>query len=699
MLFNIITFLVILLCLTIILNYSLNVKEGFFNIPVVEHQNFVKSSEQKFNSLTNTINLTDPIIPINAQSINNLKSALKNLSIQPTADTYNLDSESQFNPPDDVPDSLAKASICEKAPNTCSAFDDPVFAQNCGMGFDTKGIGSDGKAHIGGLYISPEDRKKQIASARAVKETGSSPYDPYKVYQPTIGKAKPGTFSLTKDQCTVVKEKVDCETKQNFESPNCTQCYTSQKFSRIGPETERLPSIIFLAGNGIVSVTSTNNIISLNETTLYPNNVIELNIPSNAEGIAFDIRVNSNNIPPTYLSGFLQGQTSRGPFKIDLNTLIQNDKITNTKPRINGTKSINGFRSLSIIPGNGKTQMVLSCLMPFSFLNMFDTDAINCDNGPIITKSSSATFLESDPCFGKDNKPGKYKLECLQSRWIALGGSIEGTGYPSNQLKANQLQFDQNGNPLSIENIVDNLSIKMIQAQTGKDTTGRTLSISEWNDVSMFALGIPINTPCDGPNKENGPLSKDCLSYLYLNQGVNSHIGATYSMMPGKVASMKNQDIPNTYCQLGTSIDPSTPQGLQFGQRLGGIDSVKQKYDEINRLANDNTKTNTERADAVKQCYGIDLLPISSNDIKARTYRRQKVYGNNGTTTCESYCSGYYGTSWNGELPQDWNGANCVGHSPNIPNCNSTFDLTSDSYCECEETGNGWDERGWRSQQ
>jgi hypothetical protein len=78
---------------------------------------------------------------------------------------------------------------------------------------------------------------------------------------------------------------------------------------------------------------------------------------------------------------------------------------------------------------------------------------------------------------------------------------------------------------------------------------------------------------------------------------------------------MKGQDSQNTYCQPGTSIDPATPEGLKFGQGLGGINAVKQTYDQINRLANDNTKSNDERSTAVKQCYGVsfDSMYASKN--------------------------------------------------------------------------------------
>ena len=72
-------------------------------------------------------------------------------------------------------------------------------------------------------------------------------------------------------------------------------------------------------------------------------------------------------------------------------------------------------------------------------------------------------------------------------------------------------------------------------------------------------------------------------------------------MAPSKVSGI------NTYCKLGTVLDPGTTTGLKFGQSLGGINAVKQSYDQINRLANDNTKSNSERSDAINKCYGVSL--------------------------------------------------------------------------------------------
>lgn len=675
MFFNIIIFFIILIILVLFLTGTKGIKEGFFEFPDATHNAFVKDSQDKFNQLTNTVNLLNPALPVNPQSALNIKLSLAGLSAEPTSSgNYKLVPHSDFKIPNSAPGTFQQAKSCESAPNNCSAFDDPTFAANCGMSFDIKGQGADGKPHIGGLFVSADDRKKQMARAESVLSTGSAPYDPYKVYQPTLGKARPGTFALTKDQCVVIQEKVACATKQTFNSPNCAQCYTSQRFARVGPDTPRLPSTIFFVGNGNLFVAPQNrgtchnwtaaelaagasgdasaqasvcnatpgqvfqgdagllpqcggcwcceNVpFSMNNVALNPNTPVSMTLAPNSEGTTFTIKVLTTNGTMPWVAGFIQGQTPRGTFNLDLMTLIGNDLFTNKKPKINGTSQINGFRSLVIVPGQtgNSNQLVVAGMMPFSFLSVYDGDALMCDNGPIVTQAASATFLESDPCYGKANAPGNYKLECLQERWVELGGTQQGTGYPSNQASADAIQKDANGNPLDIDTIVNTLAPKMTSAATGTDTNGNPLNLADWNTVSIWATGVPINTPCDGPNKNTGPLSQECLSYLYLNQGVTSHIGGTYTLPPSAVASMVGQGTENTYCQPGTAIDPATPAGLKFGQSLGGINAVKQTYDQINRLANDNTQTNAVRTTAISQCYGVTLDPVVNNTVRGPT--------------------------------------------------------------------------------
>lgn len=552
MLPNIIGFLLVLVALLTMFRYTQDIATDYgkehgireaFSFPVSEHQDYVEESQKKLNSLTNTINLTDPVLPVHAVSAKDMYDATHGIQPKGSSREYTLVSDVQFEIPETMPNSLKQAIGCQKAPNTCGAFDDAIFARNCGMSFDREGMGSDGKPHIGGLYIAPDDREIQTNAARKVRETGIPPYDPYHVYQPSLGISKPGTFSLTKDQCIVVKEKVDCEAKQSFNSPNCTQCFTSQNFSRVGSDTPRIPSTLFFAGQGRFRIESQDPDLRMPDTRLEPEKPFFKTLPAESEGKTFTIVVEKDERMPVYLSGYLNGQTGRGEFKLDLNSMIQSDLVTQARPKMMGTKRVNGFRALSFVPGSKRTSMRLACIMPFSFLNMYEPDAIYCDNGPLVTKESSATFLESDPCYGKANSVGNYKLDCLQARWIALGGTTEGTGYPSNQAKANTIQRHPSGRGRTIDDIMDMLSEKIERAITGKGADGKQMDILEWNELSMWALGIPIKSPCDGLQKDEGPLSKECLSYLYQNRGAESHIGTTFTMPPSLSASTKGMRV------------------------------------------------------------------------------------------------------------------------------------------------------------
>jgi len=68
---------------------------------------------------------------------------------------------------------------------------------------------------------------------------------------------------------------------------------------------------------------------------------------------------------------------------------------------------------------------------------------------------------------------------------------------------------------------------------------------------------------------------------------------------------------------------------------------------------------------------------------------RQTAYGDNGSVSCDRYCGGIGGRPWNGELPQSWNGAKCVGYAPDIGGCYTTFSRPG-AGCVCEPTGTGW---------
>jgi hypothetical protein len=705
---NIIVLGIVFIVLFIILRYTRNEKDGFFDFPDNSNalsnldKEFVQESQKKFAGITNMINVVDSAVDVKSGGVNSTNRTLRAsatpraYTLQPTVIEKSIDA---------IPATIAMGKSCEAGGSTCAAFDDPTFAANCGVSFDINGTGTDGKPHIGGMYISPDDRIDQTAAAQIVSETGEPPYDPYQLYQPTLGSAKRGTFGITKEGCRVVKEKVDCLTNQTFDVKNCTQCYTSGSFARVDPETGRLPATIFLAGKGRVVV---EGLVTGNHDL--STNAIQMDLPADAEGKNFRIKLSGD--APIYVSGYIRGTTPTGTFKLDIFNLVQSDLVTNAKARITGTMSVNEFTCVTMMPGTGQSTATFSCLVPFSFLNMYDGDAMTCDNGPIITKASSATFLESDPCFGKANKPGAYKLECLQSRWLQVGGTAEGTGYPGDQTKADALQRDANGNPLTINQIINNLVVIIKRARTGKNGT-INLSIPEWNTASMFMLGIPINTPCDGPGGVP-PLSQQCQQFLYANKGLGTRVGSTYTL-PSSYSHTK-EGFVQMYNYPGTSIDPDAGYNSN-----GGIPDVKTFFDRTNQVANDNSKTNSQRSTAVQQAFGVTLASRTPGkddfDVRIPANQNTKTYTDmksvceaKGLRLCESseICDMSSRQVIQPELPNSFSGDNwiAVGDKENewltLNNGNNRYCRTHSEVTK-NESGSSWlpswgsqrEPRGW----
>lgn len=83
---------------------------------------------------------------------------------------------------------------------------------------------------------------------------------------------------------------------------------------------------------------------------------------------------------------------------------------------------------------------------------------------------------------------------------------------------------------------------------------------------------------------------------------------------------------------------------------------------------------------------------LTPHPSSSTTQPRKTVVGNNGSVTCDMYCSGSHGGPWNNELPREWGGANCVGSGPNwsLPcgHINGT-----PIHCLCERAPR----KGWRA--
>jgi hypothetical protein len=497
----------------------------------------------------------------------------------------------------------------------CSAFDKKSFSLNCGMCFQDGQTGS-GAPQFGGLYVSEDD--KVTAEAMAAKMNTSVVN-----YAPTVGKCAPNMFVTSKAQCINLKNKLACQTSQTFNGAGCSQCYQDSTFKYLAEDLATDDPQLIVVGTGKLVVTKAGS-NDINTTIILTSEPQIVDLPGLVEADALQLNVTPASAS---LAGFLMGLTASGDFRIDITRVIQSDTITGSTPRMAGVMLVGQDSYTVLRPGRGKPQMNLVLINPFTFINASEQEAIDCGATPYIKNESSATFLESSPCFKKGQKPGTYSMECLQQTFIGAGCTTTGLAYPRDDSTAAKLMADPNtGKMLKIGQIAGNVYNASKVAYTGINEDGSKLKIPEWDKVSRYCTGRPITSPCDFDDKVNGPLSKDCLVYLWNNEGaiddLPGNVGPTYS---GKDGSTSLYNKNKRYCTSGGAIAPVDKDGkvnqvgIDIANRYKGVDAVKAYYNSIHMAANDNTKKDDERKQAINMCYGVDLLPLPTQKVDTNT--------------------------------------------------------------------------------
>jgi hypothetical protein len=594
------------------------------NTSYVLHKQYMESGQRQFNKLTNIFNSANPALQFSENTEKSFQNAFGTANVSGNENAFQLSGtdplKNPYKMPSAISESIQRAKICEKIRATdCNAFNDAEFAKYCGIGFDTNGIASDGSTHIGGFYVSNEDRAKQIDQYHEIERTQPG-IDPFSAFKPTLGTVRSGMFAVDASSCSILKEKVECQQKKTFGVPNCAQCYTTGEFNRIDPSTKNVLSDIQLVavGKGELFINNNNDNTTNNKVMqLDPNTPVNISLQSLGivEGNEFVINVSG---PGMYIAGYISGVTAKGEFKMDINNLISTDLVSGYKPTLGGSAFINGMKCLIITGSKGTINVKLRATLPFSFVPINYHESAYCMNGPYITTQAGAEFLQSDPCFGNGNSPGKYKSECLQEKFIQLGCTNNGSGFPSTVEKASALMYDkQSGKARTIDEIADYIYSQSLMATNGVDRNGQRISLQQWNDASLFCTGTSITNPCDSV-MNGGQMNDECMSYLYLNKGANGRIGATYTMPTtnaSQAGSLENSTIPNTYCQPGATMDPMTITGKESAkqfissEKTGNniIQTVKNFYDSLHRSANDNSISIEKRKNAIQNCYGANV--------------------------------------------------------------------------------------------
>jgi hypothetical protein len=582
--------------------------ENFVDSPLTP---YIQENQPYYNKAANLINPITPQLPLSAATSQNFIKA----TISPDYNSSMIPGTTKpLKIPSRQPEGIIIAqTICEKI-NTadCNAFDNPEFAANCGLALDV-GTKSDGKAHTGGLYFDIMSRETQKLNDNVINGKD------YNNYTPTIGSSK--VFATDKDMC--FRKQVDIKCKQGRvigegnNSATCSLCFTDGSYhatvpnSAVNPVTVTLYSnanqtllihIIGTKGETYDALVSEGKPVKQSIGTAQTSDGTTLSIYNSKaltiyEGDTMEIIARNGNKSDAMAAGFIRASTVSNPnYQLDITAFISTD---HGQPVLqNGTIS----SYFLFIQQEGRDDLNLRGLVPFTFTKPPSPDANNCSTGPFITKAASMIALNADgDCYNSDNSPGNYPLACLQKIFKGVGGSIKGTGYPS-QANMGDMLRDPQGNAKTLGQITDQLSSLAVMAATGLNN-GVSMSLPDWNNVSMFMTGKAITNACETSGK--GFVSNECINFLYNDS-------ATYGNSVSQNESLDSQDFQELLvCRPEGALSPSNPDGLQRAKTAaakGGKDAVKQLYRTAFQIANNKSLSNKDRKQALKDCYGANVL-------------------------------------------------------------------------------------------
>jgi len=472
----------------------------------------------------------------------------------------------------------------------CSAFDDPTFGTDCGLCIELGGEDHAGKVSLGGRVLLQSHRESLNEIARNSIEIPK--------YKADIGTCPANRLVTTKGQCLKLKDELKCQKAASFDQPGCVQCNADSSYTILDSSLIAGSGILSFNGSGILNFRES-GFAAVTKTLSNQPTVIPLQGSSMTQ---FTCSVTPNALTPDApisILGYVSGATSTGEFVFDFYRLIITDAITGRKPRTNGKVTINGVGDVNkLVPGFGKKEMNLIGNSPFTFAEPQSEEAIKC-NSPFLITAAAAEFLGTDPCYAKGSGPGNFSQDCLQSAFLSNGCVQAGTGYPTTDAKRTALLVDPaTGANRTLNEIASYIYNQAVIAATGM-LNGQSLEITEWSAASEFCTGTRITSPCDTPAKTSGPLSKECLSFLWLNRGNGTPLGSTYT--ESLTQSLSSDGTKVEYCKATGTMSPLKPAGFAYWKTKGGVESVKSQ---MNTLF---TNANTNRGPAnraMEECYG-----------------------------------------------------------------------------------------------
>ena len=189
-------------------------------------------------------------------------------------------------------------------------------------------------------------------------------------------------------------------------------------------------------------------------------------------------------------------------------------------------------------------------------------------------------------------------------------------------------------------------------------------------------------------NISNGEIELNKLSsVIKVQQTANSNLQNEYA---SRIAALQDVELTEL-TELDSNLITLQTQFSASNNYLSQL--LSELHSHESALSNMTEKLKPEASKAARSARDAlakSTMLLSSGNAPAPRIPLQTAttFGNNGSVTCSVYCAGIGGGSWNGELPDAWQGASCVKTGTPGVGCDTV--TLSQINCVCTPTGKGW---------
>jgi hypothetical protein len=246
-----------------------------------------------------------------------------------------------------------------------------------------------------------------------------------------------------------------------------------------------------------------------------------------------------------------------------------------------------------------KTKVTYTFQMPATLADPpLSADLADCPTGPLVLTEVGAGIMGAHSCFKPDGtfNPTAY---CLQELFQSAGGTKAGTAWPGTDAAAKALVAKSG----TLDDTVAALNQLGNIATYGVDLNGNMVDYATYQDAAMRMLGIAVNNPCDGPMKDSGPHSPECLDYLWRTMNNPAQDGTPTATAP-----------PFSGCSATGLGAPLTQKGMPNNANIaaanakGGAAAVRAYYQGIYNATQNSADFDGQVA-AMRDCYGTNIQP------------------------------------------------------------------------------------------